>query len=274
MSFTLEWPLKGNYTITDTFGKREPIYIPELDTWTLPFHYGIDFAAPEGTPLYAMEAGQVKLSEWDNSGYGGGWTIAIASANGVADYMHLQERSHLRAGQRVKRGDYVGKLGATGAVTGAHAHIEYSVQGEPINFMKYLGKGIQKRMRQTSHTLEKPLKVTCGKRKRVRPTKTGALQLKIKEETFVSATLSISGTPGDVVHVAILEDGYTKTNSSTTKTRVMRRGQAIIDSRGISHATVAGVCKAKPYVRYRVAVINVAKNNVYVKRLQCDYIDN
>lgn len=93
--------------------------------------YSIDFSMPEGTPIYAARAGMV-IEVKEDSEIGGddkkfvddANTITILHADGtMADYSHLQfNGAHVRVGQSVKLGQFIGYSGATGFVTGPHLH--------------------------------------------------------------------------------------------------------------------------------------------------------
>lgn len=99
------------------------------------FHYGMDFTAPRGTPIYATGDGVVERA--DNSATGYGKHIRIDHGYGyVSLYAHLYNYN-VRANQRVKRGDLIGYVGSTGRSEAPHLHYEIFKDGErinPINF--------------------------------------------------------------------------------------------------------------------------------------------
>lgn len=81
-------------------------------------HYGLDIAAPTGTPVVAPQAGIIRLAEPDM--YFEGGLIFLDHGQGlVSILMHLSSVD-VETGQKVKQGDLVGRVGATGRVTGAH----------------------------------------------------------------------------------------------------------------------------------------------------------
>lgn len=81
-------------------------------------HYGVDVAAPPGTPVVAAASGSVSLAERDL--YLTGGTIIIDHGYGLSTtYMHLSSVD-VQAGQPVAAGETIGKVGATGRVTGPH----------------------------------------------------------------------------------------------------------------------------------------------------------
>ena len=116
-------PFKPARSITGGYGPRDSFRLPD-GRWTLPFHYGSDFSAPAGTKIYAAYPGKVIHSGWDNSGYGGGWQIAIQYGQYTVFYLHMRAQSHLKKGANVKRGQHIGYVGSTGASTGPHLHLE------------------------------------------------------------------------------------------------------------------------------------------------------
>lgn len=99
------------------------------------FHFGMDFTAPRGTPIYATGDGIVKRADNSSSGYGK--HIRIDHGYGyVSLYAHLY-KYNVRVNQRVKRGDLIGFVGSTGRSEAPHLHYEVFKDGErinPINF--------------------------------------------------------------------------------------------------------------------------------------------
>ena len=84
-------------------------------------HYGLDFAAREGTKIKAMLDGVVTLVEPDLFYTGG--TLIFDHGHGISTlYMHLK-KIFVKKGQRVKQGDIVGTVGSTGRATGAHLDV-------------------------------------------------------------------------------------------------------------------------------------------------------
>ena len=81
-------------------------------------HYGVDLAAPAGTPVYAPADGIVSLA--DDDLYFEGQTVFIDHGQGlISMYLHMSTIK-VETGQAVKRGDVLGKVGATGRATGPH----------------------------------------------------------------------------------------------------------------------------------------------------------
>lgn len=98
-------------------------------------HWGMDFTAPRGTPVYASGDGIVSRADNSASGYGN--HIRIEHGFGYESlYAHLY-KYNVRKGQRVKRGDLIGFVGSTGRSEAPHLHYEIFKDGErinPINF--------------------------------------------------------------------------------------------------------------------------------------------
>ncbi len=99
------------------------------------FHYGMDFSAPRGTPVYATGDGRIERADNRATGYGN--HIRLNHGYGyVSLYAHLY-KYNVRVGQRVKRGDVIGFVGSTGRSEAPHLHYEIYKDGErinPINF--------------------------------------------------------------------------------------------------------------------------------------------
>ena len=84
-------------------------------------HYGIDFAAEEGTEIKAMLDGVVTLAEPDLFYTGG--TLIFDHGHGISTlYMHMKTLM-VKEGQKVKQGDIIGTVGSTGRSTGAHLDV-------------------------------------------------------------------------------------------------------------------------------------------------------
>ena len=98
-------------------------------------HAGIDLAGPVGTAIYATADGTVGRSEWAG-GYGN--LVEIDHGKGIQTrYGHLST-SLVRAGQRVKRGDLIARMGSTGRSTGSHLHYEVRIDGKPVNPVPFM----------------------------------------------------------------------------------------------------------------------------------------
>ena len=84
-------------------------------------HYGLDFAADEGTKIEAMLDGVVTLAEPDL--YYSGGTLIFDHGHGISTlYMHMQ-KILVKKGQKIKQGDVIGTVGSTGRATGAHLDV-------------------------------------------------------------------------------------------------------------------------------------------------------
>jgi len=95
------------------------------------FHFGMDFTARTGTPIYATGDGVVQKSDNTMSGYGN--LIIISHGFGYQSYYAHLSKYKVRAGQRVKRGDVIGFVGSTGRSEAPHLHYEVHKDGDAIN---------------------------------------------------------------------------------------------------------------------------------------------
>lgn len=99
------------------------------------FHGGVDFAAPQGTAIYAADSGQVIFSGW----YGGyGQTVIVDHGGGLTTLYAHASRLLVREGQSVRQGQSIAAVGSTGLSTGPHLHFEVRRNGNPVNPMGYL----------------------------------------------------------------------------------------------------------------------------------------
>ena len=99
-------------------------------------HYGLDFAADEGTPVKAMLNGVVTLAE--KNLYFTGGTIIFDHGHGISTlYMHMKDVS-VKVGQKIKKGQVVGTLGKSGRATGPHLDIRlnwFDVKLDPMSVL-------------------------------------------------------------------------------------------------------------------------------------------
>jgi murein DD-endopeptidase MepM/ murein hydrolase activator NlpD len=116
--------------VASGFGYRvDPVYK------TIKFHAGLDFAAPQGTPIYATADGTVTTA--GNTGNGYGNHVVINHGYGYETLFGHMVRVKVRAGEKVKRGEVIGWVGSTGKSTGPHCHYEVHKNGvkmDPVYF--------------------------------------------------------------------------------------------------------------------------------------------
>lgn len=121
-------PCPGGH-VTSEFGPRKA---PVAGAST--YHNGMDYGAPEGTPVYAAASGTVITVSY--TGARGNYII-IRHDNGLQTlYQHLSSTC-VREKQKVGRGDNIGKVGHTGISSGPHLHFEVHKNGTPVNPRNY-----------------------------------------------------------------------------------------------------------------------------------------
>jgi murein DD-endopeptidase MepM/ murein hydrolase activator NlpD len=112
------------------FGYRiDPIYK------TTKMHTGLDFAAAQGTPIYATADGSVEETGYDNGGYGN--HVIINHGYGYETLYGHMIKIKARQGEKVKRGQIIGWVGSTGKSTGPHCHYEVIRNGNKIDPIHY-----------------------------------------------------------------------------------------------------------------------------------------
>jgi murein DD-endopeptidase MepM/ murein hydrolase activator NlpD len=112
--------------IASGFGYRiDPVYK------TIKLHAGLDFAAPQGTPIYATADGVVRESGFSDGGYGN--HVVVNHGYGYETLYGHMVRIKARNGQRVKRGEVIGYVGSTGKSTGPHCHYEVHKGGQKLD---------------------------------------------------------------------------------------------------------------------------------------------
>jgi murein DD-endopeptidase MepM/ murein hydrolase activator NlpD len=124
----------SSYTITGTFGQAGSM-------WSSGYHTGLDFAAPTGTPIKAIHSGTITSAAWSGS-YG--YRTILTLDDGTELWFCHQSSMNVSVGQKVSTGDVIGRVGATGNVTGAHLHLEVHPNGQadgidPMSWLRTKG---------------------------------------------------------------------------------------------------------------------------------------
>ena len=119
---TLEWPLHGK--ITSRFDRRRRT-----------LHDGIDIAAKKGAKVSAARAGEVVFSQRHGT-YGN--LILLKHDNGLTTVYAHNAINLVKKGQRVRRGQTIARVGATGRATGPHLHFEVRRGVTPQNPLSFL----------------------------------------------------------------------------------------------------------------------------------------
>ncbi|MEV6028996.1 M23 family metallopeptidase [Streptomyces sp. NPDC052036] len=124
----------SSYTLTSRFGDAGAM-------WSSGYHTGLDFAAPTGTLIKAIHSGTVTQAGWAGS-YG--YRTVLTLDDGTELWFCHQSSISVSVGQKVSTGDVIGRVGATGNVTGPHLHLEvHPGGGSAIDPMAWLqSKGV------------------------------------------------------------------------------------------------------------------------------------
>ncbi|MFB7503726.1 M23 family metallopeptidase [Streptomyces broussonetiae] len=109
-----------SYTITGTFGQPGAM-------WSSGYHTGLDFAAPTGTLIKAIHGGTITQAGWAGA-YG--YRTVLTLDDGTELWFCHQSSINVSVGQKVSTGDVIGRIGATGNVTGPHLHLEVHPNGQ------------------------------------------------------------------------------------------------------------------------------------------------
>lgn len=112
--------------VASGYGMRiDPVY------GTPKMHKGLDFTAPQGTPIYATGNGRVSDASFDRGGYGN--HVIINNGYGYKTLFGHMSKIKVKKGQSVKRGEVIGWVGNTGKSTGPHCHYEVHINGREVN---------------------------------------------------------------------------------------------------------------------------------------------
>lgn len=129
---------EGTWVMTSPFGYRtDPI------TGARTLHEGTDYAAPDGTPIYAVADGIVTVAEYTDTW--GGHIVIDHTIGGQAvstGYIHMWASGiHVTVGERVTAGQHIADVGSSGRSTGPHLHLEVRPGGgEPIDADTWLAQ--------------------------------------------------------------------------------------------------------------------------------------
>jgi murein DD-endopeptidase MepM/ murein hydrolase activator NlpD len=136
------------HSVTSGFGWRtHPIYK------TQEFHPGMDFAAEQGTPIYATGDGVVEVA--DNLAQGYGNHVVIDHGFGYKTLYGHMSRIKARVGQKVLRGELIGYVGSTGLSTAPHVHYEVIKNNEKVNPVNFYYNDLSPEQYQLLVTLSK-----------------------------------------------------------------------------------------------------------------------
>ena len=118
---------KKSYWVSSEFGPRVHPVTGQINS----YHYGIDLAANEGTPIYAVRDGVVRVAAFQ---YGGaGFYVSLGHDGGYSSiYMHMTHYI-VKVGQYVKAGEIIGYVGSTGGSTGNHLHLGIAKDNQYMN---------------------------------------------------------------------------------------------------------------------------------------------
>lgn len=127
--------LNRNITLLSGFGWRlHPIYK------IMKFHKGLDFSAPEGTPIQATGDGRVVKVERSGRGYGN--SVVISHGYGYETLYGHMKRVDVKEGQVIKKGQHIGLVGDTGTSTAPHCHYEVHKNGREVNPIDFVMDGL------------------------------------------------------------------------------------------------------------------------------------
>ena len=112
--------------IASGFGMRiDPVY------GTAKMHKGLDFTAPQGTPIYATGNGTIEVAGQTGDGFGN--HVVINHGYGYETLYGHMYKVKVKVGEKVKRGEVIGWVGSSGKSTGPHCHYEVHINGQEVD---------------------------------------------------------------------------------------------------------------------------------------------
>lgn len=125
------FPVQGEGWPSSSYGYRQDPFTGQRS-----FHNGMDIAGRSGTPIVAAADGVVDQSRHDKRL---GHYVSIAHEGGVRTvYGHLMGHNAVQKGQKVSRGDVIGKMGKSGRTTATHLHYGISINGRAVDPARYI----------------------------------------------------------------------------------------------------------------------------------------
>ena len=124
------YPLGASGFVSDAYGYR---YHPIHGDYK--FHPAVDFAVPQGTPIYATKSGTVTAATYNEYN---GYYVAINHNDGYTSLYAHMTNFVVSVGQTVSQGEVIGYVGSTGYSTGPHMHFEITYGGASVNPMEYV----------------------------------------------------------------------------------------------------------------------------------------
>jgi murein DD-endopeptidase MepM/ murein hydrolase activator NlpD len=125
-------------------------------------HHGVDYVAPEGTPVHSVGDGVVAAVGYQKNG-GGNYIKIRHNSVYSTTYMHLSKFANgIKTGRYVKQGDVIGYVGSTGLATGPHLDFRFYMNGSPVNPMKVEAPPVEPVHQENLRAFEIRKKITMG----------------------------------------------------------------------------------------------------------------
>lgn len=126
-------PLENNNSnlyLTSDFGLTREWFLKNGKKYSKDTHLGVDYARKKGTEIYSTSDGIVRYAK--NCEYYGNMIIVEHGLSFYSEFCHL-DKIYVKNGDRVKKGQIIGRVGMTGASTGSHLHWGSRIYGIPVD---------------------------------------------------------------------------------------------------------------------------------------------
>ncbi|MDR2430698.1 MAG: peptidoglycan DD-metalloendopeptidase family protein [Candidatus Margulisbacteria bacterium] len=127
------FPVHNSYVFSGFGWRQHPILS------AVRFHSGVDLPSWRGAPIYATASGTVKKTGWSN-GYG--WYVELAHQGGFSTLYGHNSVNLVEAGQKIRKGQLIARVGSTGLSEGDHCHYEVRYYDRPVDPVRFLNLNI------------------------------------------------------------------------------------------------------------------------------------
>ena len=279
---TFAWPSEGR--ISQAFGCTGFRLNPRRGSCRH-FHDGIDIVSSYGSPVRAAAIGVVAYVGWNPWDEGSrAFIVVVGHPDGfVTRYGHLVPSRKVRAGQLVRKGQSIGKMGSTGNSTGTHLHMELLRYTTPLNPVAYMPDGVvevkhAKKAKKAKQAKQAKRAKAAAKRKSARQRQ----QARRRDRQREATRPTIVDSSGSNLECPVLPGVTAVTDTMFTESGIEIRQLPGIDAvreqddseatgcgqdQGVTHGSNATAARPVPATKAAAMVVNTADGDARAVRL-------